>query len=40
MPDKIRHRPLPAPKGQLSNWSLVLCIAGAMLLASFAHVIL
>ena len=40
MPDKIRHRLLPAPKGQLSNWTLVLCIAGALVLASFARAII
>ncbi len=37
MNDKIRHRPTPAPKGQLPNWALVLCIAGAIVLVSLAR---
>ena len=37
MNDKIRHRPVPAPKGHLPNWALVLCIAGAIVLVSVAR---
>lgn len=37
MPDKIRHRQTPAPKGYLPNWALVVGIACAILLVSVAR---
>ena len=36
MNDKFRHRTPPAPKGQLPNWALVLCLAGAIALVTVA----
>jgi hypothetical protein len=40
MSDKIRHRHAPTPKGQLSNRALMQGIAGAIVLAWFATLIL
>lgn len=40
MDDKLRHRhSLPAPKGAVPNWALVLGIVGAMVLISVVRTI-
>lgn len=39
MDDKLRHRHLPAPKGALPNWVLVLGIVGAMVLITAVRAI-
>jgi hypothetical protein len=37
MNDKFRHRNLRAPKGQMPNWALALCLVSGFALVALAR---